>query len=172
MKNLLLAIITTTLITPNLFATEKECLINKDYFEICKSEQVFNADRMQESHLSGTVLELFASEGEKMATVLWPVIGGTTTEITDYKKETVNIDLLISRGGPKCGININENKICKHDSVFDKRRNEESHLSGTVLRLFIDGDIKMAIVSWPVIGGANTDVTSYRKEVVNIDNLY
>jgi len=173
MKKLILAIIATTLITPTLFSAEKECLINKDYFEICKNEQVFDADRMHESHLSGKVLELFVTEAdEKMAIVRWPVMGGTTTEITDYIEKTMNIDQLIGRGGPKCLVNADEREICKRDSVFDKRRMMESHLNGTVLSLFIEDGVEMAVVSWPVIGGTSTRVTDYREEEVRINDLY
>jgi len=49
---------------------------------------------------------------------------------------------------------------------------EESHLGGDVLSFFFDGDVKMAVVSWPVIGGTTTEVTDYREEEVKIDDLY
>jgi len=169
MKNLILAIIATTLITPTLFAAENECLVNKDFFEICNRDHVYDArrDERGESYLLGMVLDLFTNEeGAKMAVVYWPIHMG------EDRKETVNIDLLSNSKGPICLVNVDENEICKRDSVYDKRRMMESHLGGSVLRLFIDGDTKMALVSWPVIGGATTEVTDYREEEVKIDDLY
>jgi hypothetical protein len=169
MKKLILAMIATILIAPAVMAAEKECLLNKDYFEICKRDSVYDSRRDEngESYLMGTVINVFTTdEGAKMAVVYWPIHMGE--DVT----ETVSIDLLSNSKGPICMVNADEMKICKNDSVFDRRREMESHLNGTVLSLFIQEGVEMAVVEWPVIGGTTTRVTGSVKEEVRIDDLY
>ena len=169
MKKLILAMIATILIAPAVMAAEKECLLNKDYFEICKRDSVYDSRRDEngESYLMGTVINVFTNEeGAKLAVVYWPIHMGEDV------KETVSIDLISNTNGPTCMVNADEMKICKNDDVFDRRREMESHLNGTVLEFFFDGETKMAVVEWPVIGGTSTRVTGSVKEEVRIDDLY
>jgi hypothetical protein len=166
MKKILLTIIATALMTANLYALETKCEVNKDYFEICKGDYVYDSRRDREAYALGTVQDIFKNnEGNIMAIVFWPIHMG------ENRTETVSIDILSNNKGPNCMVNADEKVICKRDNVYDKRRINEAQPGGLVIRLFKVEGVKMALVSWPVIGGPTPDITSYREEEVKIDDL-
>jgi hypothetical protein len=166
MKTILLTIIATALMTANLYALETKCKVNKEYFEICKGDYVYDSRRDGEAYALGTVQNIFKdNKGNNMAKVFWPIHMGKN------KTETVSIDILSNNKGPNCMVNANKKVICIRDLVSDKRRINYAHPLGTVLRLFKMKGVKMALVSWPVIGGPTPEVTGHKEEEVKIDDL-